>query len=150
MIKLLTVPLLLFALTSYAVETDEVSYAIADNISSEYTSCAAYFSLVSHAVKNSKEPEVAEKYKEMYEISMQGALTLAKSIREESMAMKVTLARFENSLSSMSNDIGNDFSNISILFSQYSNTCKNALEKPEEFIKNITDRTISKYKNKSH
>jgi len=148
MSKLLIIPLLLYSLISYATEPSEVSYAISDNISSEYASCASYFALVSKAVTNSNDPELAKKYKENYEISMQAALTAAKLIRDDNMAMKVTLARFETYFTSMTNDIGNDFSNISILFSEYANTCKNSLEKPEEFIKEISDRAVSKYINK--
>ncbi len=48
----------------------------------------------------------------------------------------------------MSEEIGNDFSNISILFSGYSDTCKMALEQPEVFIHAIKDRTIKNYKSK--
>lgn len=139
--------LFLVSVSVSATDNSDIAKAISDNISSEYVTCAAYFSLVSNAVAKPNEPELSQKYKEMHEASMQGALMLARGTREDDMAMKVTLARFENYLKGMAEDIGNDFSNISILFSKYSASCKLAIEKPEEFINEIKERTINNHKN---
>ena len=142
MSKITIISLLLLTLNCNAGEKEEMLKAMSDNSSSEYISCAAYFSLVSGAVARPEEPELSSKYKQMYEAAINIGLTLAKDTRTVKMATKVTLSRFEIYLSKMKKTIDNNYSNISLLFSKYSEHCKMALEQPEEFANLINKRII--------
>jgi len=61
------------------------------------------------------------------------------------MATKVTLARVEMSLKAMQKTIDNNYSNISLLMNQYSDSCVEGLTDSAVLIKRWTDRVNSKH-----
>jgi hypothetical protein len=61
------------------------------------------------------------------------------------MATKVTLARFELSLKDMQRTIQNNYSNMSLLSSKYSESCVGAMTDSGAVMKRWTERIASKY-----
>jgi hypothetical protein len=69
----------------------------------------------------------------------------AKENRDESIATKVTLARFEMSLKDMQKTIDNNYSNISLLSNKYLTPCVEAMRDSAPLIERWTQRIQSKY-----
>ncbi len=139
---------LLLPLSVYATEADEISKEVADNVSSEFASCAAYFAIISEAVARPGDKEMSMQYKNIQETAMNYALTSAKTGRTSEMAQKVAVARFGMFLQGMGEDMGKDMSNISILSNKYAFTCKKAMEKPDKLIEDIHNDVMQKYAKK--
>ena len=148
MLKILIITILLIPLSAFAIEADEISKEVADNVSSEFAACAAYFAIVSEAVSRSGDKDISKQYKSIQETAMSYALISAKTGRTDEMAQKVALARFSMFLQGMGEDMGKDISNISILSNEYALKCKNAMEKPEKLMEDIQNKVVQKYATK--
>lgn len=114
--------------------SDEISKEVSDNVSEEYVTCAAYYSIASEAIRRSGDIKTAVKYEEARDTALQYALITAKKGRTKEMAEKVTLARLDLNMKSMTKEIDNDIGNISILMNKYANRCKEALENPDKIM----------------
>lgn len=88
---------------------------ILDSISGEYAECAAYFTIVYHAMVKSNETETANKYGQLQEAAIKYALLLASEGRTTEMTGEVTKARMEMYNKKMKQEANNDNANISIL-----------------------------------
>ena len=148
MLKILIITISLIPLSVFAIEEDEIAKEVADNVSSEFATCAAYFAIVSEAVSRSGDKDISNQYKSIQETAMSYALISAKVGRTDEMAQKVSLARFSMFLQGMGEDMGKDISNISILSNKYAFTCKNAMEKPEKLMEDIQNKVVQKYTEK--
>ena len=126
--------------------SDEIVKEISNNVSEEYITCAAYFSIVSEAMRRSGDAEVASKYEAYRDLAVQYALIAAKEGRTQEMAERVSLARFELNVKSMTNEIDNDIGNISILLNKYSARCKEIMEDPEKVMVEWGDKILEKHK----
>lgn len=143
--------LCIYSLSIYAEPTSKaIRDEITDNISTEYAECGAYFSVVFGAFEKSGNKEAAEKYKSASDNAMQFALISAQESRSKEMAMKVTLARFQQSIDDMQRMIVHNYSNISLLSSKYSETCIESMANSEELMQKWTEKITSKYKNEHH
>ena len=126
-----------FICLAYADESKRPDKSFADNLSSEYATCAAYYTVMVGALTHSGESELADQYSRNGSVAFDYALEFAKDNRTEEMANSVTTSRFTMYAEGMMKEIGNDASNVSILLNQYAYRCKEALEDPERFAKKI-------------
>ena len=126
-------------------KTDEISKEVSNNISEEFVTCAAYFSIASEAIRRSNDPETATKMERARDASLRYALIAAKNGRTAEMAEKVTIARFDLNMKSMTNEIDNDIGNISILMNKYAGRCKEIMESPEKMMAEWTDKVLRKH-----
>ena len=126
-----------FTSLAQADESRPPDKSFADNLSSEYATCAAYYTVMVGALTHSGESELADQYSKNGSVAFDYALEFAKDNRTEEMANSVTTSRFTLYAEGMMKEIGNDASNVSILLNQYAYRCKEALEDPESFAKKI-------------
>jgi hypothetical protein len=136
-----SLPLVVAAQPSAAELTAEVT----DNVSTEYVECAAYFAVVQDAFSKSGNAAASAKYNEVSDKAAQFGLMAAQQSRSEEMATKVTLSRFETNLKSMQKTIENNYSNIALLSSKYSDSCVEAMTDSTVMIKRWTTKITSKY-----
>ncbi len=113
----------------------EISKEISNNVSEEYVTCASYYSIASEAIRRSGDLETAATLEEARNATLQYALIAAKDGRTKEMAEKVTLARLDLNMKSMTNEIDNDIGNISILMNKYADRCKEIMEYPDKILR---------------
>ena len=124
---------------------DEIAKEIANNVSDEFVTCAAFYMISAEAVRRSSQPETASRYEELSDTASYYALSAANEGRTQEMAQKVTLARLELNIKSMKKDIDSDVSNISVLINNYGYQCKQVMENPEKVLDEWTEKIFRKY-----
>lgn len=127
------------------VNSNEISKELSNNVSEEYVTCAAYYSIASEAIRRSGDIKTAVKYEEARDAALQYALIAAKEGRTKEMAEKVTLARLDLNMKSMTKEIDNDIGNISVLMNKYADRCKEILENPDKIMAEWTDKILRKH-----
>jgi hypothetical protein len=131
--------------TAFAdVSKQNIGESVFDNISSEYTVCAAYFSILSAGFEKAGDANAALTASKASEAAFDMAYNTAKQTRSDDIAQKVTASRLEFYGKGMLSDIDNNFSNISILANQHASRCKAAIEKPVAFMEKVMNEVISK------
>lgn len=93
-----------------------------NNLAHEYAECAAYYSISSEIISRTK-PEVAKQIDDAADRAYVGSRTLT--------SKKVTEARVEMAVKSMTKELDNDIANFSILINKYSVNCQEAVTDPE-------------------
>lgn len=128
---------LLILISSLAVASNKVDEKILDNISHEYLTCSAYFTVtaksldVSKSLDLSKLNEASKKYSELADKSLKASHLYSSQLRSEEMTNKVLISRFEMGLKDMMTSIDYNFSNMSILMNKYSDSCIHAIKNPD-------------------
>ena len=128
-----------------ASRDNEITKEIANNVSDEFVTCAAFYMISAEAVRRSSDPETASRYEELSDTALHYALNAANKGRTQEMAQKVTLARLELNIKSMKKDIDSDVSNISVLINNYGYQCKQVMENPEKVLDEWTEKIFRKY-----
>lgn len=105
-----------------------------DNVSHEYTTCAAYYMIVANAMRLSGSDETGSKFAEVADNALQLAIVSAQVDRAEEMAGKVVGARLEVEANEMMKEIEYNNANISLLNVRYIDRCKLAMENTEAII----------------
>jgi hypothetical protein len=113
---------------------DEIINEISNIISEEFVTCSAYYSIASEGIRRAGHLKSAEKSEKISDTALKYALISAKKGRTQEMAEKVTLARLELNMKLMTNEIDNEFTNISILINKYSYRCKEIMENPDKMM----------------
>ena len=134
-----------YVIAGEALNSNEISKEISNNVSEEYVTCAAYYSIAAEALRRSGELETAAKMAESRNSALQYALIAAKEGRTQEMAEKVTLARLDLNMKSMTNEIDNDIGNISILMNRYADRCKEIMENPDKIMAEWADKILKKH-----
>jgi hypothetical protein len=93
-----------------------------NNLAHEFAECAAYYSISSEIISRTK-PEVAKQIDDAADRAYVGSRTLT--------SKKVTEARVEMAVKSMTKELDNDIANFSILINKYSDNCQEAVTDPE-------------------
>lgn len=132
---------------SAAPSPEEFQAEVADNISTEYIECAAFYALAALAVEKSGVDGTA--FQKAFENATEAAMLTATTGRSPDMAKKVVAARFEMFSKGMMREIENNYSNLSILMVKHGDSCKSALEDMDATFKKWTDKTLEKYKDGS-
>jgi hypothetical protein len=127
------------------LKPEEIMKIINNNISHEYTTCAAYFTIVSEGLRRSSKYKEAEMYNKHRDMALQYALISASTGRSQEMAEKVTASRFELETKSLLAEIDNDISNISVLLNKYGSRCKFAMEDPEKVMEEWKEKILKRY-----
>jgi hypothetical protein len=130
------IALFLFASAYIQVSANENRQSdinLLDELSSEYAVCSAYSTVIQTVLVNAGDTDTAEKYSLQSKLAYQYAKEYANQGRTIEMAKKVTLSRIQTHLQAMTEEIGDDASNISILVNRHSYKCKQAMVEPEAF-----------------
>ena len=126
-------------------DAEEIGKEIANNVSEEFVICAAFYSICTEAVSRSGDPQTVPRYEEAFDAALYYALTAAKKGRTQEMAEKVTLARLELYMKSMTGEIDNDMGNISILLNKYLYRCILVMENPAKVFDDWSEKIFRKY-----
>ncbi|WP_236203891.1 hypothetical protein [Pseudomonas protegens] len=118
MIRYLSFLLLLQVGSASAYDPQRAS----NNLAHEFAECAAYYSISSAIISRTK-PEVAKQIDVAAERAFVGARTFT--------SKKVTEARIEMAIKSMTKELDNDIANFSVLINEYSDSCQEAVTDPE-------------------
>ena len=86
-----------------------------ENLSGLYAECAAYYTIVYHAVANAGDKETASSYGQLQEQSINASLLLASQGRDLQTAKDVTMSRIEMYTQQMKKETNGRNENISIL-----------------------------------
>ena len=135
-----------FLIAEEAPNPEDIMKEISNNVSEEYVICAAYYLIGSEAIRRSGDLKTAAKSEQAHDTALQYAVIAAKEGRTEEMAQKVTHARLELTLKSMTNEIDNDVGNFSILMNKYLYRCKEIMEDPDKLMNEWADKILKKHK----
>ena len=108
---------------------------VTDELAISYAEAAAYALIVHQGFESSGgNAETSERYRDMYEALSIVSVMLSWESRSIEMGNKVTLSRIEWFKSDMGKEMGNNYSNISILSNKYSEAAFHLLEKSDKVI----------------
>jgi hypothetical protein len=102
-----------------------------NNLSHEYSTCAAYFQIVGVAMENSARADLAASYYNISEVAIGFA---ASSAETAGLLSETVTSRVEIAIRDMSERIDGNTSNISVLWTDYADLCEAAMERPAERI----------------
>jgi hypothetical protein len=122
----------------------EVLRRAMDNVSHEYTACAAYYMIVANALRLSGSDETGSEYDAVADDALQIAIVSAQVDRTEEMASKVVGARLKIEADAMMKEIEYNNANISLLNVTYIDRCKLAMEDSEAIIDDWIKRVNEK------
>lgn len=108
-----------------AQNVDDMMRRAMNNLSHEYVECSAYFQVVAVAAENSGDNELRDKYNQVGDAALANAIMVGESAN---LLLEVHEARLSMAIKDMAGRINNDTANISILMSQYSDLCVQAME----------------------
>lgn len=135
------IALALLAVPVGAQEMTSVIPRAMNNLAHEYVICAAYFSIVAIAAENSNDAGLAEQY---YAVA-NSALESAAMVGEEANLLPETHgARFDIAVKDMSDRIGGNTSNISILFAAYGESCQETINNMEGRMEHYVDQEFQR------
>jgi hypothetical protein len=135
-----------FGTQSFAQMSEaEIRAEIADNISGEYIDCGAYFTIVTEGVRKAGDLVTAEGYDKQVEKCYSIGYVFIKSSRDEDMARKVAVSRVKMTIDAMRAEIGNNYSNLSLLSVKHLNKCVAIMEDPTEMMEHWSQEIRSKY-----
>ena len=132
----LLIALFLFASTHIQLAANEnkpLDPSLFDTLSKEYAVCSAYSTVIQAILMKAGDRVTAEKYGLQSKVAYQYASEYAKRGRTDEMANKLTLSRIQTHVQAMTEEFGNDASNISILVNRHSYKCKEAIVEPDAF-----------------
>lgn len=109
--------MLTYSIVANAYKPDEAK----SNLASEFSTCSAYYSLMSHALKRENKDSTT------FDQSGYLAYSLASKLSNEN----TTKARMELDMKQMMKEINSDWSNGAILINKYAEHCKNIIENSE-------------------
>jgi len=121
-----------------------------ENISGQYAECAAYYTIVYHAMNSSDEKSAANAYSKLQKKAMFYSLLLAAQGRSKELAAQVTNSRIEMYMKKMKQEANNDYANISILINKYHFGCQELMENPSKYVVDILAAEAEKAKGKSN
>jgi hypothetical protein len=141
--------LIAIALSPYAVAHPHDAFSAfsadqRDNLSSAYARCAAYFTYAWKGLARSGKKDGAKLHEDLAKSAMSTSYQLAAGSRSSEMAHKVVEARLNLYVESMSNDIGQDFANISVIVNKYGKSCMFAAIDPSSFAREYLRRPDTK------
>ena len=108
-----------------------------ENLSGQYSECAAYYRLVYHAINSSGDAKTANSYRELEDTVMLYALVSAQPGRDKNKAIEVTNSRIEMYIKKMKQETNNRNENISILINKYHFGCMELVQSPPETLINL-------------
>lgn len=137
--------LFLSALPVFAqAPSEEQLNHIMNNVSHEYTICAAYFSLVSGVLGNAGDSDDAATYAWMTDEALILATTFGRAGRDRDMLSKIIQVRLDTAVKGMRKEINNDAANFDLLLAKHGERCKWSLENTDALIEEWTTKELSR------
>jgi hypothetical protein len=102
-----------------------------NNISMEYVTCGAYFTIMSNALEKSNSEDASMKYGVAVENSMKYAILAAQQDRTLAQAEELTIEVYKQELEKLRQEISYNYDNISELINRHQSSCVLAMKRPE-------------------
>jgi len=123
----------------------EIQNEIADNISSEFNECAAYFYITFGAMEKFGDVDTAKRFSNLSDRALGYGIESFMLSGTNEMAKEVSESRFKMNMKRMMKDINSNYSNLSILTKDYGERCMYIMKKPTEMIIEWDRKIYKKY-----
>ena len=117
-----------------SASSNEKQTYILNNLQEDFTTCYSYYKIAGEGISRGREldQETIDGLNRSADIALQSAYLIGQQLNMKTEAMS---ARVEMAFQKMSDEMGSDFINFSIILDKYAYYCKDVIEKPEQRIK---------------
>ena len=128
--KLLLTILFTLVLSGGAIADEKQTY-ILNNLQEDFTTCYSYYKIAGEGISRGREldQETIGGLNRSADIALQSAYLIGQQLNMKTEAMS---ARVEMAFQKMSDEMGSDFINFSVILNKYAYYCKDVIEKPEQ------------------
>lgn len=129
--KKLFFTILIISFLSGSVIADEKQTYILNNLQEDFTTCYSYYKIAGEGISRGREldQETIDGLNRSADIALQSAYLIGQQLNMKTEAMS---ARVEMAFQKMSDEMGSDFINFSVILNKYAYYCKDVIEKPEQ------------------
>ena len=129
--KKLVFTILIILFLSRSVIADEKQTYILNNLQEDFTTCYSYYKIAGEGISRGREldQETIDGLNRSADIALQSAYLIGQQLNMKTEAMS---ARVEMAFQKMSDEMGSDFINFSVILNKYAYYCKDVIEKPEQ------------------
>ena len=116
---------------SGGASADEKQTYVLNNLQEDFTTCYSYYKIAGEGISRGKDldQETIEGLNRSADIALQSAYLIGQQLNMKTEAMS---ARVEMAFQKMSDEMGSDFINFSVILNKYAYYCKDVIEKPEQ------------------
>ena len=129
--KKLFITILIISFLSGSVIADEKQTYILNNLQEDFTTCYSYYKIAGEGISRGREldQETIDGLNRSANIALESAYLIGQQLNMKTEAMS---ARVEMAFQRMSDEMGSDFINFSVILNKYAYYCKDVIEKPEQ------------------
>ena len=129
--KKLFFTILIISFLSGSVIADEKQTYILNNLQEDFTTCYSYYKIAGEGISRGREldQETIDGLNRSANIALESAYLIGQQLNMKTEAMS---ARVEMAFQRMSDEMGSDFINFSVILNKYAYYCKDVIEKPEQ------------------
>ena len=111
--------------------SNEKQTYILNNLQEDFTTCYSYYKIAGEGISRGREldQETIDGLNRSADIALQSAYLIGQQLNMKTEAMS---ARVEMAFQKMSDEMGSDFINFSVILNKYAYYCKDVIEKPEQ------------------
>jgi len=115
----------------WSVFADEKQTYVLNNLQEDFTTCYSYYKIAGEGISRGREldQETIDGLNRSADIALQSAYLIGQQLNMKTEAMS---ARVEMAFQKMSDEMGSDFINFSVILNKYAYYCKDVIEKPEQ------------------
>ena len=119
---------------SGGASADEKQTYVLNNLQEDFTTCYSYYKIAGEGISRGREldQEAIDGLNRSADIALESAYLIGQQLNMKTEAMS---ARVEMAFQKMSDEMGSDFINFSVILNKYAYYCKDVIEKPEQRIK---------------
>lgn len=123
--------ILIISFLSGSVIADEKQTYILNNLQEDFTTCYSYYKIAGEGISRGREldQETIDGLNRSANIALESAYLIGQQLNMKTEAMS---ARVEMAFQRMSDEMGSDFINFSVILNKYAYYCKDVIEKPEQ------------------
>ena len=116
---------------SGGASADEKQTYVLNNLQEDFTTCYSYYKIAGEGISRGREldQETIDGLNRSADIALQSAYLIGQQLNMKTEAMS---ARVEMAFQKMSDEMGSDFINFSVILNKYAYYCKDVIEKPEQ------------------
>ena len=116
---------------SGGASADEKQTYVLNNLQEDFTTCYSYYKIAGEGISRGREldQDTIEGLNRSADIALQSAYLIGQQLNMKTEAMS---ARVEMAFQKMSDEMGSDFINFSVILNKYAYYCKDVIEKPEQ------------------
>ena len=119
--------------------SDEKQTYVLNNLQEDFTTCYSYYKIAGEGISRGREldQETIDGLNRSADIALESAYLIGQQLNMKTEAMS---ARVEMAFQRMSDEMGSDFINFSVILNKYAYYCKDVIEKPEQRVQYWEDK----------